>query len=180
MSQAGRFLATTISNPVVTLTGAQGGGAVPPDNSGNITITGQAGISVTGNPGTDTIIITGTGGGGIAWQIITASTQQMLIDNGYVANHTSTPVTFTLPVAASAALGSVVLVSGYGTGGWRINQNASQQIINGQALTTAGTSGHLDSNATNGQYDNVTLRCIDTSGFIWKVETSFSAGLITT
>lgn len=56
MSQAGRYLSGTGAAPVETLTGNVGG-PVGPDGAGNINVLGGNDITVTGNPGTNTLTI---------------------------------------------------------------------------------------------------------------------------
>lgn len=63
--------------------------------------------------------------------------------------------TFTLP--ATAAVGDRFAVTGYGSGKWKIAQNASQTIHTPAGDTTTGTGGHLD--AAN-RYDSVEITCV--------------------
>lgn len=56
MSQAGRFIPGTGAPPIETITGNTGG-PVPPDGAGNIDLVGSDVVSVTGNPGTNTLTI---------------------------------------------------------------------------------------------------------------------------
>jgi hypothetical protein len=81
----------------------------------------------------------------------------MVASTAYVTKH-ATPankVTYTLP--ATAALGDTFKVQGYTSGGWRIAQNANQQIFFGDKATTIGAGGYLE--FTN-QYDSVELVCV--------------------
>jgi hypothetical protein len=132
-----------------------------------ITITGS-GVTVTGSPvslgGAVTLTVTG---GGITWVNVTATTQAMAVNTGYVANNAA-QVVFTLP--ATATLGDTLYVTGngnVGTAGWKINQNAGQVIFFGSSTTTVGASGSLTS--TN-QLDSVHLVAV-TSGAstVWNV-----------
>lgn len=132
-----------------------------------ITITGT-GVTVTGSPvslgGTVTLSVTG---GGITWVNVTATTQAMAVNTGYIANNAA-QVVFTLP--ATATLGDTLYVTGngnVGTAGWKINQNAGQVIFFGSSTTTVGASGSLTS--TN-QLDSVHLVAV-TSGAstVWNV-----------
>ncbi len=70
--------------------------------------------------------IDGTSGAGLSWLEITASSVQASSNAGYLANSSSL-VTVTLPV--SPAIGDIVQVTGVGTGGWRIAQNAGQSVV---------------------------------------------------
>ena len=71
---------------------------------------------------TDVRISSGT----FLWQVVAGTSQQALINTGYLANNASR-VTITLP--ASPSVGDIVRVSGSGAGGWRIAQNSGQTIL---------------------------------------------------
>ena len=87
----------------------------------------------------------------------------MVPDNEYTANSASL-ITLTLPTTAAA--GTKLQVNYKGTGGWKIAQNASQQIQFGNVITTAGTGGSLTSNAAG---DCIKLVCI-TANLLWEVQ----------
>lgn len=87
------------------------------------------------------------------WNDVTGTTQAMAVANGYSANNAGL-VTFTLP--ATAAFGDIIEVSGFGAGGWKIEQRASQTIHFGNSDTTTGTGGSL---ASTNRYDTVKLFC---------------------
>jgi hypothetical protein len=95
-------------------------------------------------------------GSGLPWTEVTGTTQTMSANNGYVANNAAL-VTLTLPTTIAA--GDVLEVLGKGAGGWRVAQNASQQIQNGVTGTgtTVGTGGYIDSTT---QYATIRLRCV--------------------
>ncbi len=118
---------------------------------GSTVITGGAGISIT--PGANTITISSTEGG-LPYTEVTAATQALAVDNGYIMNR-GTLITATLP--AVAAQGSIIDIIGKGAGGWLIAQNAGQTIHFGTSNTTTGATGTLASTA---QYDCVELICI--------------------
>jgi hypothetical protein len=86
----------------------------------------------------------------------------MAINNGYIANNAGL-VTLTLP--STAALGSIIRVTGKGAGGWRIAQNSGQTIYFGTSTTTTGTGGRLDSSA---QRDGIELVVV-TANNDWNV-----------
>lgn len=90
----------------------------------------------------------------LSYTPVTTTSQAMAVNQGYIANNASL-VTFTLPT--TIAVGSMVAVAGQGAGGWKIAQNAGQQINLGNLPTTVGVGGSLQS--TN-QYDNIKLMCI--------------------
>jgi hypothetical protein len=96
----------------------------------------------------------GSSGGGITWNEVTGTTQTAAADNGYICNNAAL-VTVTLP--STCALGKTIRVAGKGAGGWKIAQNAGQQIHFGDQNTTSGTAGYL---AAQTQYDSIELLCI--------------------
>lgn len=107
----------------------------------------------------------GPGGGGGAWTNVTGTTQTMVAANSYLANN-ATLVTLTLP--SSVAILDTFVVSGAGAGGWKIAQNASQQIfwdeggVDGVNQTTIGIGGYL---ASTDRYDHIELIAISTTTF---------------
>ena len=129
------------------------------DGAGNFTgrtFNVGAGLSITnadGIAGNPTLANTSA----VTWTDVTGTTQTMSVANGYVADNASL-VTFTLP--STANIGDMIQVLGKGVGGWKISQNALQQINVGKVPSTVGTLGSVSS--TN-QFDIVELRCI-TSG----------------
>jgi len=90
----------------------------------------------------------------LPWTVVSGTSQAAAVNNGYVSNNAAL-VTITLPT--TAAVGSIINVTGLGAGGWKIAQNASQLINFGSAVTTTGTGGSLQS--TN-QYDSIELICV--------------------
>ncbi len=78
----------------------------------------------------------------MTWVDVTGTTQAMSINTGYVSDNAGL-VTLTLP--ATAAFGSILRIVGKGAGGWKIAQNASQQILVGTNATTVGTGGSVSS-----------------------------------
>ncbi len=96
------------------------------------------------------------------WTEVTATSQALVANNRYAANNAA-QVTLTLPT--TAALGDQIEIIGKGAGGWRVAQNASQQIRFGDLSTTAGISGRLDS---SNRYDSICLVCI-TANTEWSV-----------
>lgn len=101
----------------------------------------------------------------IVWTDVTGTTQAAAVNSGYIADNSSL-VTITLP--SSAAVGSMIRISGFNTGGWQLAQNASQQINFGNESTTAGTGGYL---ASNNRYDQVSILCVATNN-TWVVTDS--------
>ena len=161
MSQIIQYDTTTVLGDIETLTG-NAGGAVGPDGAGNVNILGSGSMTVTGNPATNTLTITTTGGG-IPWtEVVVMGPTAMAINNGYIANNAGL-VSLLLP--AVAALGSIIRVTGKGAGGWRVTQNAGQQIFVPGGSTTIGIGGSLSSTLTS---DGLELVCI-TANTTWNV-----------
>ena len=130
---------------LVGATGADPAFAELTSTGGTIAVTGGANtLNIESNPG-------------VLWSESTGTTQAMSIGNGYIANNVA-PVVFTLP--ATAAVGNVIRVSGLGTGGWKIEQNASQEITFLSQTTTNGVTGYLESTNDN---DTVELLCTVTN-----------------
>ena len=108
------------------------------------------GISIANGAGT--ITISGTGSG-IGWTNVTGTTQVGAADSGYVSNNAGL-VTITLP--AVAAFGTAFSIIGAGAGGWKIAQNAGQNVQVGNVSSTVGVTGSV---ASTNQFDSIDLLC---------------------
>lgn len=89
----------------------------------------------------------------VMWSEITGTAQAAAINSGYIANNVAL-VTITLP--ATAPLGSILVIVGAGTGGWRVSQGAGQRIHFGNVSSANGTTGHL---LSTHQRDCIRLVC---------------------
>lgn len=127
-------------------------------------LTAGTGISIT--PGAGSISIASTVSA-LTWSVITAD-QGITVSNGYICNKAGL-LTLTLPAAPTA--GSVFGVTGINTAvGWRIAQNANQQIFMGTSSTTVGVGGYLE--ALNIR-DSVFLVCgVGGASATWNVVNS--------
>lgn len=121
----------------------------------NITLTTSAG-------GNETITIASDGT--LVWNEVTANTT-MVVNNGYITNSVSR-IDLTLP--ATAVVGSVIQIVGKGTGGWRVVQAASQQVIMGNVSGATGVDGVVDSTHAR---DCISMVCV-TANNIWQVHDS--------
>jgi len=163
MSQAGSLSTTGAGGAIDTLTGDIGA-AVGPDGVNNIDIVGGVGVTVTGNPGTNTLTIDSAGGGLNWFEIVGVGPTAMQVSTGYIANTVNPNLClFTLP--AVAAIGDVVTVVGKGTGLFQVQQGAGQQIHFGNVSTTAGAGGTLTSTHAR---DTILLVCV-TANTEWSV-----------
>lgn len=105
------------------------------------------------------------------WNTITAASQTMSSNNGYLTNSAGL-VTLTLPT--SSAVGDEIAVSGQGAGGWTIAQGAGQQIQVGPTASTLGVAGTVSS---SNQYDSIRLVCMVASTLWTTTGGPQSAGL---
>jgi hypothetical protein len=105
---------------------------------------------------------------GLVWNPVSGTSQALVANNGYVALNAAL-TTLTLP--ATAALGSVIGIQGYGAAGWVIDAGAGQTISGGDQSSTSGGSVTSQSGS-----DNAFLLCVvaDTE---WRVTSSYSQGL---
>lgn len=126
------------------------GSAIPALNVINIVGGANASTSATGN----TITISCSSPGNFNWLEITGTSQSMSVDTGYIPNNVA-EVALSLPV--TAPVGSIMRVSGKGSGGWKIVQNSGQTIYFGIAITTPGVTGFL---ASTESHDGIDLLCI--------------------
>lgn len=147
---AGTFTADTVTNHSVLVGGSSNAitslaltnGQLPIGSTGAdpsaATLTAGTGVSISNGAGSITI---NAAGGGLTWTVVTGTTQSMAVNNGYIANNAGV-VTATLP--ATSAVGDVVAITGINNAtGWKIAQNAGNQIFFGTSSTTAGAGGVL-------------------------------------
>jgi hypothetical protein len=97
----------------------------------------------------------GSGDEGFKWYVVTSTTQQAKKNSGYIANNLGT-VVITLPTISNP--GDAIAVVGINNPtGWKIAQNAGNQIFLNSLATTLGITGFLQSTAT---YNTVNLICV--------------------
>ena len=125
------------------------------------TLTAGTNITITNTAGS--ITISASGPGGFSWNNVTGTSQAMVSNNGYVANNAGL-VTLTLP--PTSVFGDEISVLGQGAGGWKIGQNALQNIHLGSSVTTTGTGGSL---ASTNAFDSIYLICT-VANTTWTVE----------
>lgn len=130
-----------------------------------------AGSNITITNGAGSITVASTGGGGATWISVTGTSETMVAGNGYIANNASL-VTLTLPT--TAAVGTLLHIQGFGSGGWRVAQNSGQQVFVGSVSTTVGASGTTSS---ANRYDSMTLVCVTANTTWCCLNGPLSAGL---
>lgn len=113
----------------------------------------SAGTGITITNAANSITVSSTGGGS-SWTVISGTSQSASPDNGYISNNAGL-VTLTLP--STASVGTVVRLVGLGAGGWKIAQNAGQNIQIGSLSSTVGAGGSV---ASTNRYDSVNLLCV--------------------
>ena len=160
MSQAGILNVGDASGVIETLTG-NSGGPVGPDGAHNINVLGSGGVTVTGNPGTNTLTIS-VSGSGMTWSTIFAS-QALAVNNGYICVSPGGALALSLP--AVSVLGAIIEVTLDGATSFSITQGAGQSIRIGNQLTTAGVGGSL---TTTQQGDTLRMVC-QTGNLKWNV-----------
>jgi len=102
----------------------------------------------------------------ITWSEVTGTSQSASVNSGYISNNAS-QVVITLP--DTAAVGSILRVTGKGAGGWKIAQNAGETITWDESnSTTTGVGGYLES---SDDYDSVELICL-TANTLWGILSS--------
>lgn len=102
--------------------------------------------------------------GGLTWGVITGSSSAA-VNNGYIVNCATGLCHIQLPT--TGAIGSIIRVTSISASGWRITQQSQGIIYFGNATTTAGANGYLQS--SHGR-DAVELLCVTNSG--WNVISS--------
>lgn len=169
---AGTFTADTVTQHSVLIGGSSNAitslaltnGQLAIGNTGNdpsaATLTAGTGVTIANASGSITINAVG---GALTWTVVTGTSASAAVNNGYIANNAGL-VTVTLP--AVSAVGDTVAVTGINNAtGWKVGQNAGNQIFFGSASTTSGTGGSLASTATR---DTVYLVCMVANG-AWNV-----------
>ncbi len=155
MSQAGIANLALAIPTIATSYNGDAGTAAPAANILNV-LGGQANY-VTGSGSTLTV-------GWFKWNPIAGTSQQMAIKNAYVCQNAGL-TTLTLP--ATAAIGDCVLVANTPTngngGGFKVAQNAGQQIVFDNQATTVGATGFIDNSAGPNLTTSIILQCIETN-----------------
>ena len=106
------------------------------------------------------------------WNTVSGTSQTMVTNNGY---RTTNVALTTLTLPTTAAVDTTMRVVGSGTGGWKIAQNASQQIrflgtTAGTTATTSGVTGYIDAGVVTGSdvMASIEIMCT-TANTTWDV-----------
>ena len=162
--------ATAVWTPSV---GALTNGQLVIGSTGNApskaTLIAGSSISIVNGPGTITISVVGSLLP--TFEIITTSTT-MASNSVYITNNAA-QVSLLLP--ATSVVGDRLQIVGKGAGGWRITQNAGQQIHIGQNASTVGVAGYVESTA---QFNSVNIMCT-VANTTWTNQSSPQGSLTT-
>lgn len=149
---SGIYYNGTIEQPglpvVQTLTG-NSGGAVGADGLDNINILGASGIIVTGNPGTNTLTVSGTGATFLAYQAVSTTPFTITVAMDYISVD-STSLAITLKLPNSSSTGQVYYIKD------RVGNCATHNIT----VTTVGGAVNIDgatSYVMNTNYESIGL-----------------------
>ena len=128
---------------------------------------GNAGEVLTSNGAAALPTWQAAGSGGITWSVVTIDAG-ITVNTGIIANKAGL-LTMTLP--ATAAISDQIRITGINTAvGWRIAQNANQQIFFGDQSTTVGVGGYLEATAIR---DSVELVCVVAgASTVWNIVSS--------
>lgn len=104
-------------------------------------------------------VLTSDADGVATWQpaqqpVVTVTADAALVAGVRCIPNAGSRLVLTLP--ATAAVGDTFIVTGKGSGGWQIAQNAGQ-TIHGATDSTTGAAGYIQSSA---RYDSVEVVCI--------------------
>ncbi len=135
---------------VLTLTG-NSGGAVSPNGSGNMNLVGSGTVSVTGNPGTNTLTVSV---GGTAVVVVSANTS-MVTNTSYLCVSPGGVLDMALPTTSS--VGDIVEISLGTATGFRVTQDIGQSVVLGNLATTVGLTGYFQTTDTTGS--SIRLMC---------------------
>lgn len=124
------------------------------------TLTPGTGITITSASGSITIAATNAGN----WINQNTSSVTLAPGTKYLIDNGASLVTLTLP--STPTLGDTYEIAGYSSGGWKVAQNASQNIQFSSTSTTAGVTGYAQS---ANQYDHILITYAASNTFLGVV-----------
>ena len=184
-AQTGAITLTTPQEIAITSTPAFAGLNLNGASSGTVSILPQAAagtynFNLPTTAGTSGYVLTSAGGsssamtwtdpttfGGLTPITISGTTQLAAINSFYVIGN-SAQTTVTLPVAA--AVGSTVVIAGFGDGGFVLAPGSGQEIIVGNVSGTTSVT-------SNARYDSITVVCT-IANKKWLATAIVSAGFV--
>lgn len=134
------------------------------------TLTAGSGVTITEGAGTITIAAPASDPSAVV--LANPTTSQTLASNTtYICTNTSGGITtFTLPTSGVAVAGEFYRIVGGGSQGWKVAQNASQQISIGAVSTTSGTGGSVNSTTSGGSSnESITIWCQSSTVFLGEI-----------
>jgi hypothetical protein len=141
-------------------------------NTGNVptpaNLTAGTGVTITNGAGTITIAAPASDPSATVLANPTAS-QTLAPNTTYICTNTSGGITtFTLPTVPVA--GDFYRIVGGGSQGWKVAQNATQQVFIGALSTTAGTGGSVNSTTSGGSSnESITIWCQSSTVFLGEI-----------
>lgn len=102
--------------------------------------------------------------GGLSWSLVTGSSF-VSANNGYIVNCLTGVCNLLMP--ATGSIGNIVRITSLSASGWRVNQSGTGFIYFGNASTTTGISGYMQSTHAR---DTIEMVCTSTSG--WNIISS--------
>jgi len=104
------------------------------------------------------------------YTVTAVASQNMVVNIRHIIKHATPANKVTLTLPATAILGDTMAVNGYTAGGWRIAQNANQQIFFGGLATTIGAGGYLEFTTPK---DAIRIVCVTAGASTeWEVESA--------
>jgi hypothetical protein len=161
-----------LSTNVLSSTATNGNIVLTPNGTGLVSI--AAAYTLPRTDGTAGFVLKTDGAGAVtfqaetsqpfAWSVVTATTQAITENNGYISNAAS-QITYTLP--ATAAVGDTFEVCTINAAGFKIDQGAGQTIRVGSAISSTGIAGSITS---SGEGDWVKVVALSSTQFIATVQ----------
>jgi hypothetical protein len=154
-----------VSGPITPATYTAHGVVIGNGSSAlNVTSAGTSGQVLTSNGSSSDPTFQALPVGAVVWSVITMD-QSIVANNGYICNKAGL-LTLTLP--ASSSIGDVFEITGINTAlGWKIAQNANQQIFSGTNSTTVGVTGSI---ASINIRDSIRCVCVVSgASSVWNV-----------
>ena len=109
------------------------------------------------------------------FRVVATGDGSLLSNRGYIIKNATPANLTTLTLPATPIQGDTIAITGYTAGGWKVAQNANQQIFMGNQSTTIGVGGSI---ASTHSKDCIRIVCV-TAGASAEWVTVFSQGNLT-